>query len=258
MRYISITFDDGRRDNILYAYPIMKKYGLTGSIFCTTGYIDGSWKKPDDWYSAGEAIKPDEIHILSNAGWEIALHGDCHTTDVQDLKNAIEKFEQWGFTDRPIGFSMPNSNISKEKLDEFIGTHLVKNVKYIRVGRKRNTRTLSSKLLYGLYRYAKIQWAYNCFNKQNVNYVNNIQKSNIYSIVVRFEDNPNMLIDFIKKIPDNTWAVFMLHSILPIDSKLYGCDPWNWEANKFDSLCKQLAKLNESETYKIVNMSDMI
>lgn len=26
MKYISFTFDDGRRDNYLYAYPIMKKY----------------------------------------------------------------------------------------------------------------------------------------------------------------------------------------------------------------------------------------
>ncbi len=34
-----ITFDDGFRNNFLYAMPILKKYGLQGSFFITTGLI---------------------------------------------------------------------------------------------------------------------------------------------------------------------------------------------------------------------------
>ncbi|MGH7847280.1 MAG: polysaccharide deacetylase family protein [Candidatus Binatia bacterium] len=37
---VAITFDDGYRDNFLYAHPILKKYGLRASLFVPTSYID--------------------------------------------------------------------------------------------------------------------------------------------------------------------------------------------------------------------------
>ncbi|HEY3426639.1 MAG TPA: polysaccharide deacetylase family protein, partial [Negativicutes bacterium] len=33
---VLITFDDGYRDNYMNAYPIMKKYGFTGTVFLIT------------------------------------------------------------------------------------------------------------------------------------------------------------------------------------------------------------------------------
>ena len=37
---IAVTFDDGYRDNLLYAHPILKKYGLRATLFVPTGLIE--------------------------------------------------------------------------------------------------------------------------------------------------------------------------------------------------------------------------
>jgi peptidoglycan/xylan/chitin deacetylase (PgdA/CDA1 family) len=38
-RAVVITFDDGYRDNYLYAFPILKKYSIPAMFFLTTGHI---------------------------------------------------------------------------------------------------------------------------------------------------------------------------------------------------------------------------
>lgn len=42
-RHVLITFDDGYLDNYVYAYPILKRYGLKATVFAITGLIgDGA------------------------------------------------------------------------------------------------------------------------------------------------------------------------------------------------------------------------
>ncbi len=41
-RGVIITFDDGYQDNYFNAFPILKKYGLKGTFFVVTDYVDGS------------------------------------------------------------------------------------------------------------------------------------------------------------------------------------------------------------------------
>ena len=41
---VVLTFDDGYESNFRLAYPILKEFGLPGTIFATTGFLDGAEK----------------------------------------------------------------------------------------------------------------------------------------------------------------------------------------------------------------------
>ena len=45
---VFITFDDGYLDNYLYAYPILKRYQLTATIFGITGWLGSGTARPID------------------------------------------------------------------------------------------------------------------------------------------------------------------------------------------------------------------
>ncbi|WP_180996339.1 polysaccharide deacetylase family protein, partial [Campylobacter concisus] len=41
---VCITFDDGWMDNYVYAYPIVKEFGLKANLFIVTGWIEAAQK----------------------------------------------------------------------------------------------------------------------------------------------------------------------------------------------------------------------
>ncbi|SHH20862.1 Polysaccharide deacetylase [Desulforamulus hydrothermalis Lam5 = DSM 18033] len=77
---VVITFDDGYKDNYQFAYPIMKQYGFTGTVFVVskaignTNFFDVEKKlqpanKMMDWH---------EIRELAEAGFTIGAHTVDH------------------------------------------------------------------------------------------------------------------------------------------------------------------------------------
>jgi peptidoglycan/xylan/chitin deacetylase (PgdA/CDA1 family) len=62
-----LTIDDGNLDNYLNAFPIMQKYGFTGTLYLVSNYVGA------DGYMDVEQVL--EMH---KAGWEVGSHSLNH------------------------------------------------------------------------------------------------------------------------------------------------------------------------------------
>ena len=52
-RFVCITFDDGYRDNLDFAYPVLKKYDVPFAIYVATGFTD---RVGEMWWLALETV----------------------------------------------------------------------------------------------------------------------------------------------------------------------------------------------------------
>jgi peptidoglycan/xylan/chitin deacetylase (PgdA/CDA1 family) len=105
---VVITFDDGYLDNWVYAFPILKKHGMRGTVFVSTDFIDRTPEiRPNtDDVAEGRARAEDldPRGFLSTAEMErminsqlIQIHGHCKT-------------HTWYFTSsRIVDFNHPGS-----------------------------------------------------------------------------------------------------------------------------------------------------
>lgn len=76
---VIITFDDGYKSVIEYAFPIMKSHNFLGVVFVITDYIG----KGNDWESF--PVQRNKLHLakedikkLALEGWEIGSHTHTH------------------------------------------------------------------------------------------------------------------------------------------------------------------------------------
>jgi len=76
---IAITFDDGYKDNYIYAFPILKKYNLPATIFIIT-----------DEVGRGDRLSWDEIKTMQDSG--IITFGS-HTLGSEPLINIKSEVE---------------------------------------------------------------------------------------------------------------------------------------------------------------------
>jgi peptidoglycan/xylan/chitin deacetylase (PgdA/CDA1 family) len=89
---VAITFDDGYRDNLITALPILEKYSLPMTLFVAAGFVDR------DGYLAEEELREMSRHPLVTIG----SHGLWHrnftllaTDEAQfELKESKERLEE--------------------------------------------------------------------------------------------------------------------------------------------------------------------
>jgi peptidoglycan/xylan/chitin deacetylase (PgdA/CDA1 family) len=75
-RAACITFDDGYRDNFEVAAPILRRYGLTGTFFVATDFLDGGRMFNDTVIEAVRRIPTGKVDL----SW-IGL-GEAHISDI--------------------------------------------------------------------------------------------------------------------------------------------------------------------------------
>ena len=106
-RSIVITFDDGYLDNWVYAFPVLKKYGMRGTIFVSTDFIDraaGVRPNTDD-VAEGRAeagdldwrgfLSPGEMERMTNSQL-VEIQGHCKTHSWYFTSGKIVDFNHPG------------------------------------------------------------------------------------------------------------------------------------------------------------------
>jgi peptidoglycan/xylan/chitin deacetylase (PgdA/CDA1 family) len=93
---LSITFDDGYRDNLEVAAPILRRLGLPATFFVSTGFLGTGTVPPWDEHLA---VQPgwmdwDQVRSLATQGFEIGCHTDSHidlgTADAHTVRTELE------------------------------------------------------------------------------------------------------------------------------------------------------------------------
>ncbi|MCX7835622.1 MAG: polysaccharide deacetylase family protein [bacterium] len=80
---VVLTFDDGFRDNYTYAFPILQKYGVTATIFLTTGCIDSGefpWSQRLGYMITNTTVKT--IHLPQYQIFQFNLESETNKTYV--------------------------------------------------------------------------------------------------------------------------------------------------------------------------------
>jgi len=75
---IVLSFDDGCRDNLTYAAPIVRRYGFTPIVFLCPDLFGQPEGKYDDFYTPSPLLTRDEAFELIHAGWEVGGHTRKH------------------------------------------------------------------------------------------------------------------------------------------------------------------------------------
>jgi peptidoglycan/xylan/chitin deacetylase (PgdA/CDA1 family) len=90
----AVSFDDGMRNNLTTALPILRELGIPATVYIPTGWIGGRSPWIDD--AADNAIlDADEIRELAGTGWEIGAHTVTHvdlsTLEYADARREVQR-----------------------------------------------------------------------------------------------------------------------------------------------------------------------
>lgn len=114
---VALTFDDGYRDNLTQAAPILQRFGFPATVFMVAGCA-GTALTPGENPETGRLMTWDELITLASLGIEIGSHGMTHrrlselseTEQAQEITGSKKLIED--HLGRPIrAFAYPYGSI---------------------------------------------------------------------------------------------------------------------------------------------------
>jgi len=128
-RTIALTFDDGYKDNLEEAIPVIEQFGFNATFFITTSLL-GSIKKKRIW-QIWKYLSLDDIRYMHSRGHDVGSHA-IHHCNLKKLKKNEADLElcrskeilSEAINDEVSGFSFPYGLYNNNLLD------VVKNAGY--------------------------------------------------------------------------------------------------------------------------------
>lgn len=116
---VVITFDDGYKDVYVNAFPVLKKYGMTGTIFVLG---DNTCANRYEMENSLEFMSDDEIKHLKKEGWIIGSHSNTHANFHKlSKKNLVYEINQSKLNlEKKLGFEISIFAYPKGKYNDQI------------------------------------------------------------------------------------------------------------------------------------------
>lgn len=254
---IAICFDDGRKDLIDVALPLLQKYSLKCTCYLTTGYIDGSAGKCPSVLPAISISDVQAISLLD--GVEIGCHGHLHKNDVDDILAGLRTLTEWigpNFIEKGVGFASPGTalirNPDTERQLEDAGIH------YIRLSLRIRTWNFFRNIARKICRVWSIPFLYQFSYAET--FVSKQESPYIYSVPIYRTDTSNMLLSLVKcAIKERKNVVFMFHSVMEhIPEEVPGVERnWIYPVSDFETFCKELAHFRDSGQCQINTVEEI-
>jgi peptidoglycan/xylan/chitin deacetylase (PgdA/CDA1 family) len=107
-RAVAVTFDDGYRDNLVFARPLLEQADVPGTVFVASGYLDG---RREFWWDAMERIflRPGRLPET----WQLSLGGQDRRWEL----NGSSTYSEADYHDRAHwSVLLPNEAGGRQRL----------------------------------------------------------------------------------------------------------------------------------------------